>query len=382
MPLYNVNENLIEGGGDIIQLYNKKSVINFVTTGSNRVVLNIEKNPFCSGMTLEWCKSQSFPSGTITSSAINCNESLLQPLVNYVGYTQFMGNYGVNAIDDNGNYFLRVSQSNIPYPLQYLTQSQYSNVVPISINKQCCALQTSSVNNVTRYDATQTITAQIGSWLPFGFNSSSQVWYNGAQIIAGPNKTPSDIFGGLAYSTGSVRKVGNTPGAAMNNEIFSFTYAQDGSSQPIGGIWFDTTNVQSEWAVSLIFNSGTLDIGSVNDTTGSVTSANRFFSINTNTISGRVVGNQTPTFTLSTGSFYNQHVYVSKLVGQLGAQIYLNGALVGGVNAATGSGRYIKFIQNENTSTDIRFIGTRQINTDTAASASLQYNTLTASFNS
>jgi hypothetical protein len=382
MPLYSVKENLIEGGGDIIQLYNTKAVINYVTTGSNRVVLNIKRNPFCSGMKLEWCKDQSFPSGTITSSDINCKQSLLQPLVDYVGHTQFMGNYGVNAIDDNGSYYLRVSQSNVPYPLAYLTQSQYSAVVPISINKQCCALQTSSVNNVTRYDNLQTITPQVGSWLPFGFNSSSQVWYNSAQIIAGPNKTPSDVFGGLAYSTGSVRKVGNTKGAAMNNEIFSFTYADFPTSGAIGGIWFDTTNVQTEWAASIIFNSGTLDIGSVNDTTESVTSNNRYFTIDTNTITGRLVGNEQPVFTLATGSFYNQHVYLSKTPGQLGAQIYLNGVLIGGVNAATGSGRYLKIIQLSNTSTDIRFVGSRQINTPTAASASLQYNTLTASFNS
>ena len=384
MSLYNANENLIECGGNIIQLYNTKAVINYVTTGSNRVVYNIKRNPFCSGMEIQWCKDQTFPSGTITSSQVNCKQSLLQPLVDYVGYTDFMGNYGTASINDNGNYYMRVSQSNIPLPLAYLTQSQYSNVVPFTINKQCCSLQTSSVNNVSRYDALQTITGDVGSWLPFAFNSSSQIWYNSTQVIAGPNVVTNNALGGLVNSTGSIKKVSNTKGSGLNNEIFTFTFSSESLTQtPNGGLYFDMGVSQSDWAASIIFNTGTLDIGAVSNVNTIVDTENRYFKISDKTIESKVVGPGSPVFTLATGSFYNQHVYLAKVGG--GAQIYYNGVLIGGINNVnTGSlnAKYLKIIQMDDTPTDIKWVGSRQIVTDIAASASLQYQTLNSVYNS
>jgi hypothetical protein len=101
MPLYNGNVNIIEGGNSLLQLYNYPPVIQFTTTGSNRVVFNIKQNVFCGGMELQWCKSNLFASGTVTSSNIDCTASVLEPLTSYRGFTQTMGNFGSASLSDD-----------------------------------------------------------------------------------------------------------------------------------------------------------------------------------------------------------------------------------------------------------------------------------------
>lgn len=381
MPLYNGNVNIIEGGNSLLQLYNYPPVIQFTTTGSNRVVFNIKQNVFCGGMELQWCKSNTFASGTITSSNINCTASVLEPLTSYRGWTETMGGFGSASLNDDGIYYMRVRGTNKVQFYPYLPTSSFTEPLQFSINRLAsgsCYYLDGSPNYVTEIGG---VTGQA-TWLPSGFNSSSQKWYSSAALGGGGYIT-SNLSASLTNVSGTIHKFGDERGAELNNEVIRFSNVLIDAGV-YSSIYFDQSSSTTPSGVSFIMTTGSFRIGTSDAVDGQNTTP--WFDVVGKTLysNGITSGQTTYTLPASTGSFNNIHVYLCNLGGASpnnNVNVFLNGNLVTTITQNTPpTGRYIVFQLFSDS--EFKFIGTRQDVATVGTIPSIQSSSLGCAFTS
>jgi hypothetical protein len=346
MPLYNGNVNIIEGGNSLLQLYNYPPVIQFVTTGSNRFVYNVKQNVFCGGMELQWCKDNTFPSGTITSSTMACTASALNPLTSYVGFTQDIGNFGTASWQDNGVYYIRVRGSNRVSFYPYLPTSSFSEYLQIQTNQSasCLANPAGNVNNISKMGGT----IQQGSssaFIPSQYNSSSYIWYNSRTDNPNGQYFPSTasvfIPSGSNAGLPIVQKIGNTAGIGLNTEKIHLS----GSVVAIDmGV---STAPASNTGYSIGLSLTSIGSGSNNKlrvyTTSSAqpdgTGNTILFDVNATGI--YPYGSGTPSVG---GSFLGKHLFFSNAVANgTSTTVYLDGQPIGSFNGTNSANRFICF---------------------------------------
>ena len=266
--------------------------MNYVTTGSNRVVFNVASGQFCNGLEMEWSKSPSFPSGSTTQSQVvngspfACNSASLSPLTSYVGYTQYIGSAGTSSWSDDGKYWVRWRRLNYISPTFYppFPTSSYSAPIQITTNPSQSCLSSGQINYVTT--GFQNGGAQFGSasiWIPSQYNSSSNVWWNAAQDQ--PQYFPTTASINTTFGTPYVAKSGSTQGNSLNSDglvlngaqlTFDMAFTLTGSNQMNYGVCAAISTgsyivSSSKWRMDLDTNGTRLFVEGLNGTNTTIT---------------------------------------------------------------------------------------------------------------
>jgi hypothetical protein len=254
---------------------------------------------------------------------------------------------------------MRVRGSNKVQFYPYLPTSSFTEPLEFSINRLAsgsCYYLDGSPNYVTEVGGT----SGQATWLPSGFNSSSQKWYSSAALGSGGYIT-SNLSASLTYVSGTIHKFGDERGAELNNEVIRFSDVIDAGVY--SNIYFDQSSSTTPSGVSFIMTTGSFRIGT-SDAVDGVNTLSWIDVVGNRMISNGVDSGPQTTYTLpaSTGSFNNIHVYLCNIgsgPNPNNVNIFLNGNLVTTLTQNTPpTGRYLVFQMFSDS--EFKFIGTRQ----------------------